>query len=601
MRELETTFSTKYPYETLSLLEVPVQFYSYPKMSTQTRAELQPSMVLLPEKLSTLLNRSFGKQFSRQKKRMARNNEVITDKELKVRMFNNFIRSTFISGENFRTVNGVPVNEPVRYRLGPSFYFFKNNFYSSEYPVINSVFESHLQKIVTPQGGFRSMMGVLSENDKANLILKYASFREILAKNPGPDTIRAIVTLKGDYLFNLLRSKAGIAEFKEWFQKYTDDHKFKRVDILKLNEDISKKFGFEFYPYLNDWFNRKEQPGFLFTDLQANEIIVGNRVRYLVTFTASNPEPVAGLFNVSFRTGGQGAGQQITGIFRSGPGGAGNISVSMQGRGMEAGDLSRIVLIGPGEAKKIKIILDAQPRAVLINPLVAKNIPGEIILPINEIIKSRSKLSEKEGEEVLESLPKFINPGELVVDNEDPGFNTGKVLVQSPLKKLLKIKNKAVQEYQQISMFNIPESWQPVVQSVYFGKYVLSSVYTRSGNGDKVVTWRTKIDEPGYYDIYCYVGKSGERMTIRTGGGPQGPPPPPGENPRGDNVYKDMHYKVYHDEGMDEITVDFDNAEAGWNNLGRYYLSPDTAKVELTNQSTGRIVLGDAVKWVKVR
>jgi hypothetical protein len=60
-----------------------------------------------------------------------------------------------------------------------------------------------------------------------------------------------------------------------------------------------------------------------------------------------------------------------------------------------------------------------------------------------------------------------------------------------------------------------------------------------------------------------------------------------------------MHYKVYHDEGVEEITVDFENAEPGWNMLGRYYLSPDSAKVELTNQSSGRMVLGDAIKWVK--
>jgi hypothetical protein len=52
MRDLETNFSTKYPFTTLSLIEVPVQFFSYPKKNTQTRGEVQPSMVLLPEKLS---------------------------------------------------------------------------------------------------------------------------------------------------------------------------------------------------------------------------------------------------------------------------------------------------------------------------------------------------------------------------------------------------------------------------------------------------------------------------------------------------------------------------------------------------------------------
>ncbi|TFG43123.1 MAG: hypothetical protein E4H43_02165, partial [Bacteroidia bacterium] len=149
MRELETNFSTKYPFKTLGLLEVPVQFYSFPRMSTQTRAELQPSLVLLPEKLSMLSNAGFQKRFTRQKKRMERNNQVITDKELQVRLFNDFIRNTFISGENFRYVNGSMLNEPVRYRLGPSFYFFKNNFYSTEFPVINAVFEAHLQKQVS--------------------------------------------------------------------------------------------------------------------------------------------------------------------------------------------------------------------------------------------------------------------------------------------------------------------------------------------------------------------------------------------------------------------------------------------------------------------
>ena len=82
---------------------------------------------------------------------------------------------------------------------------------------------------------------------------------------------RTILTVKGDYLFNLLRSKAGIDGFKEWFPKYIDENAFKSVDIITLNNDMKEKFGFEFYPYLSDWFNRKEQPGFLFSDLQANE------------------------------------------------------------------------------------------------------------------------------------------------------------------------------------------------------------------------------------------------------------------------------------------------------------------------------------------
>jgi len=602
MRDLETNFSTKYPFKTLSLVEVPVQFYSYPKKSTQTRAELQPSMVLLPEKLSTIENAGFYKRFTRQKKRMARNNQIITDKELQVRLFNDFIRNVFISGENYRFVNGVPSNEPLRYRLGPSFYFFKNNFYSSDYPVINAVFESHLQHItqIRSADGFMAGFGALSDNDKANLILQKYSFRELLSRNPSGDTIRTVLTVKGDWLFNLLRSKAGLEEFKPWLSKYIDDHTFKSVDLLQLKKDIEEKFGFDFYQYLNDWFNGKDQPGFLFTGLKASEIIVGNRSRYQVTFIASNPEPVAGIFNISFRTGGQGLLDQKIQLDRiQGQSGGGNkFTMSLRGRGMDADDISKIVFMGPHEAKKIGIVLDGEPREMMVNTIFARNIPGEITMPINEIAKSKNDSREFSGEEVLAVIPPSSNPSEIVVDNEDQGFISSKQNTSSPLKKLLGINNRKGNSYMQISNWNTPEYWQPVVLTTYYGKYIRSAVYTRAGTGDKKITWAAILKEPGYYDIYSYIGKTKDRMSVKTGSGQEGTDIQ-SDQQKGDGTYKDLHYKIYHDEGADDITLDYENADAGWNLLGRFHLSPDTVKVELTNKSTGRMVIGDAIKWVK--
>jgi hypothetical protein len=624
MRDLESSFSTKYPFKTLSFLEVPVQFYSYPRMCTQTRAELQPSMVLVPEKLSTMSNAGFHKQFTRQKKRMARNNQVITDRELQVRIFNSFIRNVFISGENFRFVNGVAINEPTRYRLGPSFYFFKNNFYSSEYPVINAVFESHLQKVTSPgQGSFAGMGGDLTDNDKANLVLKDCSFRDLLAKNPRSDTLRQVLTVKGDYLFNLLRSRAGIDEFSDWFKKYIDENKFRHISIEKMNADVKEKFGFEFYPYLNDWYNKTGQPGFKFNNLQVSEIVVDNRTRYQVTFIASNAEAVAGIFNISFRTGGGrgqrggGGGTQVAeiNITGGGPGGRGNFLIATQGRGMEASDISKIVFLGSNEAKKIGIVLDAQPREMMINTLFARNIPGQLTLPVNEILKAGAQAKQFSGEERLPSIPQYDNPSEVIVDNEDKGFSVSQQQTVSPLKKLLGIKNERSGAYQQINTYWGPEFWQPVVQSSYYGTYILSSVYTRAGTGDRKVTWKGVIKESGYYDVYCYVGKSLERMTVRSGGtggpggagverGTQSGVPGGQEGPLGGQQekgpFQDMHYKIYHSQGVDDISLDYQNAEGGWNNLGRYFLSPDTVKVELTNLSAGKIVIADAVKWVKV-
>ncbi len=553
---------------------------------------------------------------------MTRNGQVITDKELQVRIFNSFMRSTFITGENFRFINGVAANEPTRYLLGPSFYFFKNNFYSSEYPVINAIFESHLQKINTPGiSNFVALSGALTDNDRANLILKNQSFKDLLAKNPDGDTLKTVLTIKGDYFFNLIRSKAGIDKFNDWFSRYIDDHRFKRVNIINFNNEVKNKFGFEFYPYLYDWFYGKEQPGFLFSGLEASEIVINERSRYQVTFVASNQESTGGLFNVSFRTGGGrgggggGRGSGGFGVVGFGGGGGnfqmavqGRGQISIQGRGMEAADISRIVYLGPHETKKVGIVLDAQPRAMMINTLFAKNIPGEITLPIDEIIKSKTVSKEFSGEEIVSPDSVISDHVSIIVDNEDAGFKVSKQNTENRLKRLLGIKNNNGTNYQSLSLFNIPAYWQPVVQSSFYGKYVRSAVYTKSGNGDKTVTWKTVIDKAGYYDIYSFIGKTANRMMIRAGGaartgGTQGFNGADGQGRRITGApaqpYKDFHYKIFYDGGTENISLDYENAESGWNKLGTYYLKADTTKVILSNLTSGKAVIGDAIKWIR--
>jgi len=601
MRDLETSFSTRYPFSSLSLLEVPVNYYSHPGNNTQTRSEVQPGLILLPEKLSTLSNAGFSKRFDNQKKRMQRDNQIITDKELKVRIFNDFIRSTFIRGTSFVWTNNGFYNEPSRYQLGPSFYFHKNNFYSSDYPVINAVFESHLQQVSGAERGpdYSLMSGSLNENDKANLVLRNKSFKELLEENPRGDTVRVVLAVKGDWFFNLLRSKAGIDEFNKWFTQYCEANSFRRIEISKCRDDLMSRFGFDFYPYLNTWFNGKEQPGFLFSNLQAGEIVINDRSRYLVSFIATNPTNVPGLFNISFRGEGSGGagrgGRQMSGAFQPGdrPG-----ERMMQGRGMEAADISKIVMLEAGESKKISLTNDFQPRAMTLNTLFALNIPGTINMPVYDVVKLKKGSEVLNEEERLSDAPKFSEPDEIVTDNEDAGFSSNDMITVSPLKRLFGITNRQKDTYMQISAWNRPEYWQPVVQTSYFGKYIRSAVYKRAGAGDKSITWSAKINEPGYYDVYCYIGKSlsGRRLRTDRGGGPANT-----DDDQNEARFSDLHYKVFHNDGVEEIIIEYGNAQPEWNSLGRFYISSDSAMVELTDQSEGRMVLGDAVKWVRVR
>jgi hypothetical protein len=278
---------------------------------------------------------------------------------------------------------------------------------------------------------------------------------------------------------------------------------------------------------------------------------------------------------------------------------------------MEAADISKIVYLEPHETKKVGIVLDAQPRAMMINTLFAKNIPGEITLPIDEIIKSRGADGEFSGEETISYDQSPSDQNIIIVDNEDAGFTISRQNTENRLRKLLGIQNKNGTSYQQVSIMSIPSYWQPVVQSAFYGKYVRSAVYTKSGKGDKTLTWITPIDKPGYYDIFCFIGKTADRMMIRAGGFGGGQRTGGGQRQGGAGgmaaedgklpspTYKEFHYRVYHDGGSEEISLDYTNAENGWNKLGTYYLTADTAKVVLSNFSGGRAVIGDAIKWIR--
>jgi len=39
--------------------------------------------------------------------------------------------------------------------------------------------------------------------------------------------------------------------------------------------------------------------------------------------------------------------------------------------------------------------------------------------------------------------------------------------------------------------------------------------------------------------------------------------------------------------------------EKGWNYLGSFYITPETAKVELSNKTVGSYLFADAIKWVE--
>lgn len=64
-------------------------------------------------------------------------------------------------------------------------------------------------------------------------------------------------------------------------------------------------------------------------------------------------------------------------------------------------------------------------------------------------------------------------------------------------------------------------------------------------------------------------------------------------------MFGDYNYRIHHDGGVEQIAFSVDGAPPGWNFIGSWFFSEGVAKIVLTNETTARFVLADAVKWVK--
>ena len=221
---------------------------------------------------------------------------------------------------------------------------------------------------------------------------------------------------------------------------------------------------------------------------------------------------------------------------------------------------------------------------MLVSTLVSRNIPSVLHTNFAEF-----ELDERarpfDGERMLDTPLRVTEPGEIVVDNEDDGFEAGGKETHGFLGlRFRRGSERDDEKYEGIRFWNPPDNkWTPVTHSDFYGAYVRSAAYTKAGNGEATpASWTASVPESGTYEVYYYVSK------IRR----------PWGRGAGDKLGR-YHFEIAHDDGTDEVDLDIDEAASGWNYLGTYYLSSGEATVLLTNESDGLLVIADAVKWVK--
>ncbi|MFA8435792.1 MAG: hypothetical protein ACEPOZ_14845 [Marinifilaceae bacterium] len=572
IRELKNEYESKlgleYPFKRFALAEVPIHFALDKHLWGVSSEAVQPEILFYPEKGVVLEDTDFRKRKKRFEKRMKRDNEEVSEEELQARMFKRFVRGNYMAPPSewymFRRVV-----DRHTFTLFPNYYNYVTQLHSEEYPVLNMALAVYLRERSTSSGtSSRWAFEGISKGERINLELKRAALEELMltgvenSKNEEEKiSLNDVILAKGDYLFSLFRARYGEAEFNQLLNRFVREHQNSAFEFRELDTILQEQFGESITGEVNNWYHLKQLPGFLVRDIQTYKVKEKEHVKYQVRFKISNPEAVDGIVTVN--------------VEMNDP----NQRGRRRRRNEEGPEFTRKIHVPAGTAREVGFVFTTEPSRMNLYTHISENLPNNLVYDFASFdeVKRTAALDEIRETEFFEDL---LVENEIVVDNEDEGFEYQQVSNKSYLKQLVDSRKKAPHKYSRFIYWYPPNEWKTVLRSGFYGKYVRSAMYTKTGQGDRTATWKAPVKQGGYYDIYCYIEKVNHSW-------------------RKQKRKANYNFRVHHEGGVEEVTKTDQELEKGWNYLGSFYVTLETAKVELSNRSVGSYLFADAIKWVR--
>ncbi len=555
-----------YSYPQFTLVEVPLQYKALQHAWTATLETSQPQMVFFPEKGFNVRSADFKSTFKWRERREQRENSGETSKQIQASVLRDFITQVFGATNaqvNFRAIGEgtMPLNP---YSIYPNYYYYLNFISSEDVPVLNYAFETYLRKSSSnPRQNFMFQATGLGDEEKANRLLDGTSLKELIANNEEPAALNNVLQSKGSYLLTYIQKHFGDEDFDIFLTNFFYYESFKNIKFQDFANQIKEKYDLNLDQFINNWYTSKEVPTFITSDLDVIQTVNDNQVVFLSKIRIENTSNVNGLVKFTIEAGGGGG-------FRRGNSG-----------GNEEADV-RIYMIEANTTKEIQMLSYNQPRGINFSTMISRNIPSSRRF-VNRGSEEISNYDAVEYEKVINKPIIKTQPGEIVVDNTDEGFEIHDPSGENPIKRMF-IKEDEVDKYVGMGWGRAPATWSLAAQNDFYGDYIHSARFIRNGDGTKYVSWTTPLPSAGYYDIYVHLIRNRRRGWGNRGGG---------------NKEQYYNYTVYHEDGVEEVALNLADTDQGWNLLGNFYISSDSAKITLSDKSEADRIIADAVKWVK--
>ena len=593
-RDYERKLGLPYPFERFSLIEVPVHFYSYPRNWTLATEDNMPEQLLLVErggadilydiKLQGLMAQS-NRQNKEEKLVLIEKQSTVFKNIIGNMLFSNS-RTDFGQGSKLRTLNSWNKHSIFPQYTANTFGIEQEGFPALWFIVENYIF-SRIQKEGT--GGMAEAAMVFSMvygNNSEQLVLKLKdnSFLSLLDSMKYDPNLADLVSRKGKELFETIRINLENQDIDDILNSIIVDKRAKSVSVNTFTNSFDSITNKNISYLINNWLHDDSYSKFLISDTRVSSIKDGSRDRFFVRMQVVNNGTGSGIITVSVREQtGQGEAGGLQGVNTAAVVYT-DLSGNSSGQANSGFSIEKTFQIPVDRPMEIGIMSDYEPREIIINTYTAQNLPTSRRIQIDNIIEE--KTLGFDGIKPFNGKISPTQPYEYVVDNEDDGFSVFYQQEKNTLKDWWMARNQknTGDKYKSINTWQPSHKWEFILGDTYYGTYIKSAVYIRKGTGSNKVQWETELPESGNYSVYVFIPK----MPVQDGF-------MPGKTENTSGIYS---YSVVSDDGEEVINVDILKNE-GWYFLGDFYFSKGNASIFLSDKTNRRIVVADAVKWVK--
>lgn len=589
---LEVFLGVYYPYKRLSLVEVPINICSYHRLWTVAHETVQPQLTFLPE-MGTIC--AYGQlRFPLPVERGLLGREVpVPLAQIQRGVLWRFINwnlngnTDYMDPVTAETVDkmrhnriglNVKAGVETQFHLFPNFFSFKSQVYSPEWPVLNYALESYLQEIVTsPQPIFgRESLSGLSRDEEINQDLKSHSLAAMI-EDPDfdPSVVQGALQAKGKTLLALIEAKYGGEDFNKKLKAFLNRQQFEIITGQDLTDFLSGLSDLNLRDIVGSWYTGTQLPGYIMGDVETYDVIEGERKRTQIKVLIANPTPVDGITKISLR------GRPQRG-------------------GMTPEIYSRAFIIPARTTIQAGFVTGEPPAQMVVDTFVSQNVPASLNVPFWESRTLKEETPFRGEISKAYDRSDFFPEDEIIVDNEDAGFEIIGTAKQHWLSRVLQnlfnIKEDSP-AFTGMNILNPPAIWTQSTYQDFYGEFVRSAYLKKSGQGKDRAVWNVDIKESGEYDIYFYQGLPRQMRQQGVQQRQTRDAEQSGRSPRRARGQK--FFSISFRDGMEEVEIDLENAEQGWNLIGSFPLEAGPNKIELTDKNDAGYVLADAIKWVK--